>query len=375
MRPFAKLACTLALVLGSICGLSLPSDAAAPAKRKVIIDQDAFGPAGSNLQAILLLLQAADVDVLGITVTSGDGWRDEEISHTLRLLEIARRTDVPVYAGAVYPLLNTQAKSKKWEELYGKLYYKGAWTEKWPDQGTLQRAPYHADPAFVPDSPAGAPRIKAATENAADFLVRSVRRFPGDITILAAGPLTNLAIAARLDPQFATLAKELLFMGGSFNPIASDNAFAAEYANVPRREFNFRWDPEAASLVLHEPWRKITQVPVDPTTRTFFKPEFFDRIAQGRAPFASYLKQYGQSYPMWDELAVAVWLDPSLIKRSETLLVDVDTSFTASYGNTLSWSLAEGPGMGERPVTVIMDVDVPRFERLTLDLLSRPSPR
>ena len=53
---------------------------AAPAKRKVIIDQDAFGPAGSNLQAILLLLQADDVDVLGITVTSGDGWRDEEVT-------------------------------------------------------------------------------------------------------------------------------------------------------------------------------------------------------------------------------------------------------------------------------------------------------
>jgi hypothetical protein len=69
-------------------------------KRMVIIDQDAYGPAGSNMQAILLLLQADDVEVLGITITSGDGWRDEEVDHTLRLLEIAGRTEVPVIPGA-----------------------------------------------------------------------------------------------------------------------------------------------------------------------------------------------------------------------------------------------------------------------------------
>src|SRR5215467_11356169 len=118
---------------------------AAP-RRKVIIDQDAFGPAGSDLQAILMLLQSRDVEVLGITIPSGDGWRDEEVSHTLRLLEIARRTEIPVYPGAVFPLVNTQARTKRWEELYGKLFYKGAWTEVWPAENTVRRTPYHADP-------------------------------------------------------------------------------------------------------------------------------------------------------------------------------------------------------------------------------------
>jgi purine nucleosidase len=340
-------------------------------KRMVIIDQDAFGPAGSNLQAILMLLQASDVEVLGITITSGDGWRDEEVDHTLRLLEIAGRPEVPVLPGAVLPLVNSFARTKAWESLYGKLYYKGAWTESWPDQGIARRIPHPTDPYLIPPSPAGAPRLKAAPGNAADFLVREVRRHPGQVTLIAAGPLTNLALAARLDPQFAGLAKELVFMGGSFNPTAANNAFAAEYANAPRREFNLRWDPEAASMVLHEPWRRIVQVPVDPTTKTFFTPELLKRVSQGTAPFDAYIGQFGQSYPMWDELAVAVWLDPSIVTRSSQLLVDVDTSFTAGYGNTLSWSPGEAPGLGERLVQVVQDIDPAKFEALTVDLLSR----
>jgi len=343
-------------------------------KRMVIIDQDAFGPAGSNLQAILMLLQASDVEVLGITITSGDGWRDEEVDHTLRLLEIAGRPEVPVVPGAVLPLVNSFARTKAWEGLYGKLYYKGAWTESWPDQGIARRTPHPTDPYLVPPSPAGAPRIKAAPGNAADFLVREVRRHPGQVTLIAAGPLTNLALAARLDPQFAALAKELVFMGGSFNPTAANNAFAAEYANAPRREFNMRWDPEAASMVLHEPWQRIIEVPVDPTTKTLFTPELLKRVSQGTAPFDAYIGQFGQSYPMWDELAVAVWLDPSIVTHSSQLLVDVDLSFTAGYGNTLSWSAGEGPGLGERMVQVVQDIDLARFEALAVDLLSRRAP-
>ena len=374
-RPSALAASML--VLAALLSFSPANDcraADATALRKVVIDQDAFGPAGSNLQAILMLLQAKDVEVLGITISSGDGWRDEEVSHTLRLLEIAKRTEIPVYPGAVFPLVNTQSRTKRWEELYGKLFYKGAWTETWPAEGAVRRTPYHADPYLVPPSPAGQPTIRPAHESAASFLSRVVHEFPGQVTLITAGPLTNIALTSRLDPQFSSLAKELVFMGGSFNPTPADNPFAAEYVNATRREFNMRFDPEAASMVLHEPWKKITEIPIDPTTRTFFKPEFIREVAKGQAPFDAYLGQFGQSYPMWDELTVAVWLDPSIVTRSKTLLVDVDTSFTAGYGSTLSWAPDEGPGLGERAVSVVFDVDVPRLERMAIALLKAPTP-
>lgn len=359
-----------------LLGILVAAQAAAgEQRRKVIIDQDAYGPAGSNLQAILMLLQAPDVEVLGITIVSGDGWRDEEVDHALKLLEIAGRTEVPVVPGAVLPLVNSAARTKQWESLYGKLFYKGAWTEHWPDQGVVRRAPHPSDPYLVPPSPAGTARIQPAAEGAADFLVREVRRFPGQVTLIAAGPLTNLALAARLDPRFSSQVQELVIMGGSFDPTPAHNDFAAEYVNSPRREFNHRFDPEAASMVLHEHWPKITQVPIDPTTKTFFSAGMRERIAHGRAPFARYIGEFGQSYPMWDELAVAAWLDPSIVTRRDRLLVDVDTSFTAGYGNTLSWPEGEGPGLGEQPVSVVLDIDVARFEALVLDLLSRPGPR
>jgi inosine-uridine nucleoside N-ribohydrolase len=368
-RLLPLLSCLLALLCAGSC-------LAQGSHRKVIFDEDTFGPGGSNMQAVLLLLQARDVDLLGITVVSGDGWRDEEVSQTLRLLEIAQRPDVPVIPGAVLPLLNTPERTRRWETLYGKLYYKGAWMESHNDDGTTQLTPRHPDdPYRVPPSPEGTPKLLPSKETAAAFLVRQVREHPGEVTILAGGPLTDLALAVRLDPQLPQLAKELVFMGGSYSPQASNNAFAEEYANAPRLEFNMRFDPEAASLVLHEPWKRIVQVPVDPTTPTFFRPELIKQVAAGKAPFAAYIGRFGQSFPMWDELAVAVWLDPTLIRRSATLAVDIDTSFTASYGDTLSWSPGRGPGLGERPVQVVLEADVPRFEQLVLSLLTAPGAR
>src|SRR5437899_6664449 len=99
-------------------------------KIKVVVDQDARGPGTSDQQAILVFLQSEKFEVLGITTVSGDQWVKEETQHVLRLLEIAHRTDVPVIAGAEFPLLNSKEETERWEAQYGKFEYKGAWTDK-----------------------------------------------------------------------------------------------------------------------------------------------------------------------------------------------------------------------------------------------------
>jgi purine nucleosidase len=357
-----------ALAFFVLCpALAASADAA---KRKVIVDQDAFGPGGSNMQAILLALQIPDVEVLGITIESGDGWRDENVAHALRLLELIGRTDVPVVPGATYPLLNSAAETKRWEARFGKLVYKGAWTEAWPaTAGVVRRAPH--PPEVVPPLPEGAPVTRAAAETAAEFMVRKVRESPGEVTILALGPYTNVALAVRLDDAFAGLARELVIMGGSFSPKAADNEFAKEYIYTPRLEFNFRWDAEATRIMLRAPWRRVVQVPVDATTRTLFTKALAARAAAADTPAARYVAKYAEPYPMWDEVAVAAWVEPSLATRVERLAVDVDTDHGAGYGNTLSWPAGGGPGLGEHDVDVVFDIDVARFEQWCVDTFTR----
>ena len=102
----------------AICALVLflPAVAAPQEKKYVVIDQDAAGPGGTDMMSILLLLQAPDVETLGITVVTGDAWRDEEVIHTLRLLELIGRTDIPVVPGAEFPLVRTQRETQLWEQ-------------------------------------------------------------------------------------------------------------------------------------------------------------------------------------------------------------------------------------------------------------------
>ncbi len=245
--------------------------------------------------------------------------------------------------------------------------WKGAWTESF---GGRPRAAYHADAFLVPALAAGAPSLKVQAESGIAFMIRSVHAHPGRVTLWMGGALTDLALAARQDPGFAAAARELVFMGGSFNPVAASNEFADEYAHSPRREFNMLWDAEAASAVLHEAWPRVLEIPVDPTTKTFFSKALYAEIGRAPTPLAAYVARHGEGFPMWDELTAAVWLQPSLVKRSQKMLVDVAAGDGADYGSTLSWPLGRGPGLGEREVEVVQDVDVPRFERLTVQLLS-----
>src|ERR1700676_1462242 len=222
-------------------------------KRKIIIDQDAAGPAGTDQQSILLLIQSPQTDVLGVTVVTGDAWLKSEVAHTLRMLELIGRTDIPVVPGAEYPMIRTKEETELWEQRYGFVTWLGAWTPTF----------YHP-PDQLGDMPEGKPVTKPLDEDAAHFLVRMVRKFPHEVTIYAGGPMTNLALAISIDPEFAPLAKELVFMGASFDPQTTD----PEFINTPRHEFNIWFDPEAAHIVLRAPWNKIICTPVDISVKT-----------------------------------------------------------------------------------------------------------
>ncbi|HVO62536.1 MAG TPA: nucleoside hydrolase [Terriglobales bacterium] len=333
-------------------------------KRKIIIDQDAAGPAGTDQQSMLLLIQSPQTDVLGITVVTGDQWLKAELAHTLRMLELVGRTDIPVMAGAEYPLVRTKEQSELDEQHYGKFAWLGAWTPRF----------YHPADDFGP-MPEGQPTTKPAAEDAAHFLLRLVHQYPNEVTIYAGGPMTNLALALAIDPQFPRLAKELVFMGASLAPQTTD----AEFVNTPRREFNLWFDPEAAHMVLRAPWKKIVCTTVDISVKTDFSADLLNKIKAANSPAAQYVAKYarrrGQYDYLWDELASAAWLDPSIITKTETRLMDIDLSHGPNYGNTLTWSNEDKPAIQLQPVQIQVDLDTAKFYKMFVDLLSALTPK
>ncbi len=333
-------------------------------KRKIIIDQDAAGPGGTDQQAILMLIQSPQTEVLGITVVTGDAWLKSEVAHTLRTLEIIERTDIPVVPGAEYPLVRTKEATELWEQRYGSVTWLGAWTPRF----------YHP-PDQLGEMPEGKPITKASDEDAAHFMVRVVRKFPHEVTIYAGGPMTNLALAISLDAEFASLAKELVFMGASLNPQTAD----PEFANRPRHEFNMWFDPEAAHIVLRAPWKKIVCTTVDVSVKTSLTKELINRVRAGDSPAARYAGQYSRLYGeynyLWDELTAAAWLDPSVITKKETRLMDVDLDRGAGYGNILTWTEQDKPKLEVRPVEIQVDVDTEKFYKMFVELLTAPTPK
>jgi inosine-uridine nucleoside N-ribohydrolase len=340
---------------------SAPSSETQPA-RYVIADQDASGPGGSDMAALLVLLQSPKVTLLGITVVSGDSWRDIEVAHTLRLLELMGRTDVKVYPGAAFPLVRTQEWTNFASQLFGKVTYMGAWNarvkQRWDE---------------VPDLQEGNPTTKPADEDAAHFMIRMVHQYPHQVTIYGAGPLTNIALAIRLDPHFAELAQELVIMGGSINP----HTEAAEWINAPRHEFNFWFDPEAANIALTAKWPKITVTTIDASIQTSLT-GVLSALSTSNSNAARYLIMYARhnnsAAYAWDELAAATWLDPAITKHAREVYMDVNLSHGPNYGDVLTFSDSDKPSLTLQKVYAQTDVDAALLSKDLIALFGAATP-
>jgi purine nucleosidase len=345
-------------------------------KRLVLIDQDGSGPGGSNQMAMLALLQSPNVEVLGITMVTGNAWRDEETLHTLRMLELTGHANIPVARGAVFPLVRTEKETELSAALDGKVAWLGAWGE---GQTTLVETangslvpvtPEHLHahgPYSIPPLPEGMPSLKPIDEDAAHFLVRQVRAHPHEVTIYAAGPMTNIALAISIDPEFAALTKGIVLMGGSLNPETDDPEFTAS----PRHEFNFWFDPEAAHVVLRADWPRVDVTTVDVSIKAPFTQQMLDEISKSQTPTAKYIAAWSQDrYYMWDELAACAWLDPALITKEKVLYMDVDLSHGPSYGDTLTWTENFKPATSVRLVHAQVDLDLPRFQKMFVALMT-----
>jgi inosine-uridine nucleoside N-ribohydrolase len=326
-----------------------------------------------------MLLRASQIDLLGITTVSGDQWMEPATVFALWSLEQAGRPDVPVIKGAEMPLVNTPREQELREALYGSYVgWHGSFNPDAPD-------PKHTWPP-----PGGYPKLKPRPERAADFIADTIRANPGEVVLYCAGPLTNIALAIRMDPEIVPLTKAIYIMGGSS-------------AGGP--ELNWWWDPEAAAIVLRAPWKEIVVTPFEAGSQVWSSQQLMRRAAQAEGPLASHLtKMYLDYKPpkgtalwsmMWDELTVASILDPSVIRKSEIMYLDVDIDHGPKYGHTVVWKKMDdvpefflaysGPDGPDRekwlshlvpprqlhPASVQMEVDVKKFEDIFVGVMGQ----
>jgi len=304
--------------------------------------------------AIIALLKAPHVQVLGITIVTGDSWRDEEVKHTLRTLELIGRTEVPVAPGAVFPLVRTLDETRSGRALYGQPLWLGVWGRREATE------PAHG-PYEIPQLPEGIPGKQPLDEDAAHFIIRNVRAHPGQVTIYCGGPLTNIALALSIEPRLAELTKGIVVMGASLTPQTND----PELVLNPRFEFNFWFDPEAARIVLRAPWPRVDVVTIDAAIKTMFTDQMHEKISRSPTLSARYVAKYGTyRWFQYDELAACALIDPSIMKKTHDVYMDIDLSHGPSYGHILTWPEKLKPSSGVRLVHAHVDVDVPKFEAL-----------
>ena len=278
---------------------------------RVIIDTD---PGVDDALALLLAMRSPELKIEAITAVAGNVPLELTLPNALRMVEIAGRTDIPVAAGAKGPLLRrlvTAAYAHGENGLGG---------------------------AVFPE-----PKIKPVAEPAAELIRQIIRKYPGEVTLLPVGPLTNIATALSIDSELAGMVKGIVMMGGS---LSGGNI-------TPAAEFNVYVDPEAARIVFQS-GIPITMVGLDATRKTSLTEEHVRVLDAAQNPVSQAAAKIGRNAinhtrergflvgpNMHDSLAVAGFLDPSLLTVRD-YYVDVETTGELTAGETLGYSPLAG---------------------------------
>jgi inosine-uridine nucleoside N-ribohydrolase len=310
---------------------------------KILLDCDTGIDDAIMLLYLASLLAAGEVELVGVGTVHGNVDARTGALNTLRIFELTGIDGVPVAVGAARPMAQ--------DVHYAHAYH-----------GTDGLGETH-----LPE-----PERRPVDLSAPEQIVRLARAHPGELTLLAVGPLTNLGIALLLEPALPELIREVVIMGGAFDHPGNVTTHA---------EANIWHDPEAADLVFAAGW-PITLVPLDATHPTVVDAEWLDRLAAGASDTARFASRvldfYVRAYTpllerrgcvIHDALAAMLAVDPELGSYTERA-VRVELRGELTRGTTI-WDARSLPReAGRRPVRVATGSDVAAFrERLLTALL------
>jgi purine nucleosidase len=310
-------------------------------KRRIIIDTD---PGQDDAVAILLALASPEeIDVLGIVAVAGNVPLAHTERNARRIVELAGRTDVPVFAGCVKPMVRQLRTA---EHVHGRTGLDGV---------------------ELPD-----PKMPLRVKHGVDFIIETLRAAEsGSITLCTLGPLTDMAMALVMAPDIASHIREIVMMGGAY----------FEVGNItPTAEFNIFVDPEAADVVMRS-GVPIVMAPLDLTHRILSTRQRLDAIGKlgnkagsavaGLLSFSERfdLAKYGSiGAPLHDPCVIAYLLKPELFS-GKVVNVSIETSSPLTLGMTVTdwWQITDRP----RNVNYLRDGDGEGFFALLTERLAR----
>lgn len=313
---------------------------------RLLIDSD---PGIDDALALFLALASPDVQVEAVTTVSGNVHVDFTTRNALALLELAGRPDILVARGSDRPLVRQPVIA---DYVHGQNGLGGV---------------------MLPD-----PQRQAASNGAVDVIIQKILEAPGEITLVAIGPLTNLALAVRREPRIAQAVREVMIMGGALR--VPGNV-------TPASEFNIFADPHAAHIVLHAGW-PVRLVSLDTTNRAAMQREQFTTLAASGHPVTQCMKrmadylldEFGKArgitaFHMHDPLCLAAAIQPDLIGW-KAAYVDVELNGTLTLGETVAYfetmeDVDPGQAHPHRPnVLASLDVDVERFLAMYMERIA-----
>lgn len=308
-----------------------------PSKR-ILIDTD---PGIDDALAILLALASPEVQLEGLTVVHGNCPLEQGVVNAIGILDIAGATTIPVAAGATLPLIQAPYTAEDVHGLTGLGYAQLPETARTPLE-----------------------------QHAVDFLIERLLAAPDEMTVVAIGPLTNLALAIRREPRITRAVQQLVIMGGVIRDGGNMSATA---------EFNIYVDPHAAHIVFHA-GIPTTLVPLDVTRRCRFTADHIAQLEAINSPIARLIVDSTRYYiennlrnggdascALHDPLALAVAFAPDLVQTEERY-VTVDLYSDLSLGATIADRRTRSPHAPN--MKIALDVDVERFVGLFLQRLT-----
>ena len=330
---------------------------------KVIMDSD-FNTMGDDGQLFAMttqLMAQGKVNLLGLTVVSGNDWLLQEQSDALKAVErMGVQNTVGVYAGANYPLQYDVASIRAQQATNPDGYF-GAWSRPEPTQASQLIAPL--------DGFAISTKLQA--ENASDFMIDTIKRYPNEVTILEVGPPTNLALALKKAPEIAPLIKQIVYMGGAMAVPGNANAVG---------ELNWWFDPLAVRTVLQTSIPQAV-IPLDVTNTVPLTESIYNQIANNPNKQTAVTKAYATTNAnafstnthIYDTLTIAYFVDPTYATQTQSAYLDIDITSGEDQGRVTVYA---NPAAGASPqkIKYVTQFDNTRFFNLYVDLLTRPVP-